>query len=88
VDRCLAEKVNGTTPLTRWACGRISQYRWRVRLELKLADLWLGVYLSPDPAPSGTIYVCVVPCLPLHVDWWKKWPRDAADDQAKEDPNG
>lgn len=33
----------------------------RVRLEFKLQDLWVGAYWRP-----GHLWVCLLPCLPLH----------------------
>lgn len=65
-DATRAPYVNRTRPLTRWRKAS----RWRWRIECKLADAWLGVYLAPDETwRSGTVWVCVVPCLPIHIDW-------------------
>ena len=50
-------------------------------------DIWVGVYWTRDevkitrPDWSGvdyrerlTIYVCLVPCLPIRVRWWNGRP--------------
>jgi hypothetical protein len=63
-----ARFVNRTHPLTPWL--RIG--RWRVRLEFKPADLWLGLYVAPDETwRSGSAWLCLLPWLPVHVDWWQ-----------------
>ena len=50
---------------------------WRMRLELVLQDAWVGCYwtwkLALYETPYGLvttelhIYICLVPCVPLHV---------------------
>lgn len=48
--------------LTKW------HTLWRVSfcLEFKLADLWIGAY--PDVREQVTdIWVCLIPCLPIHI---------------------
>lgn len=43
---------------------------WRVRLEVKLPDLWIGAFWKLDRSHFWThfdLWVCVVPCLPIHV---------------------
>lgn len=39
--------------------------RWRVRLEWKLADCWIGIYWA-DHGGFVDVWVCLLPCLPLH----------------------
>jgi hypothetical protein len=57
------------TPLTRWHGGD----RLNVRLEWKPADLWIGVYwkvkhyVGRPPAASLHIWICLLPCLPIHI---------------------
>ena len=38
------------------------------RLEFKPQDLWVGVYWK-DKDGWFDLWVCVLPCLPVHV-WW------------------
>jgi hypothetical protein len=48
------------------------------QLEFKKADLWVGVYWSPDPEyvpRSGSLWLCLLPMVPLHVDWWPTDPE-------------
>jgi hypothetical protein len=40
-------------------------HRWRVVPEFKLADMWIGVYWA-DHGGYVDIWVCLLPCLPLH----------------------
>jgi len=39
--------------------------RWRVRLEWKLADAWVGCYWANHGGYSD-VWICLLPCLPLH----------------------
>lgn len=48
----------------------------KIRLEVKLEDLWVGAYWHTDPPlwrGSATvrrhIWICLLPCLPLHISW-------------------
>jgi hypothetical protein len=52
----------------------------RARLEFKLADMWIGVFWKRSPFWLNTglprhirtdVWVCVLPCFPLHI-WWDK----------------
>jgi hypothetical protein len=38
----------------------------RLRIKVEPRDLWIGAYV--DPA-ARRLYVCVVPCLPIVLDW-------------------
>lgn len=51
-------------PLQRW---------WYVRNEFKLADLWLGVYWSDGEGSYRHLYVCLVPCFPIHIRWKRSY---------------
>jgi hypothetical protein len=59
----------------------------RIRLEFVPADCWVGVYWrrKTEPAGYGTVrtpgtmsrldvWVCVVPCLPLHLTFFRNYP--------------
>lgn len=48
----------------------------KLRLEFKLEDFWIGFFwrVAPgcakhDLARRVDLWVCVVPCLPLHITW-------------------
>lgn len=55
--------------LTKWYGGD----RTNVRLEWKPADLWIGAYwetqryIGKPRAASLHIWICVLPCLPIHI---------------------
>jgi hypothetical protein len=52
-----------TRPRTPWVpLGRVA-----VRLEWKLADLWVGAFWSFDKATGGDVWICLLPCLPIHI---------------------
>lgn len=41
-----------------------------IRLEFKLEDFWMGVFWKRD-AHALHIWICLVPCLPFHVQLWR-----------------
>lgn len=46
------------------------------RLEWKLADMWIGVFwrselLTASLKMHTDVWVCIVPCVPLHL-WWER----------------
>jgi hypothetical protein len=43
-----------------------------MRIEWKAADLWIGAYWSRDKdigCVPCDLWVCALPCLPLHFAW-------------------
>lgn len=56
--------------------------RWRVRFEFKLQDFWIGVYWSRGRLEAFDLWVCIIPCLPLHIS--SAW--EASDKARKEQP--
>lgn len=50
----------------RWALGQSG-----VALEYKLSDLWVGAYVRVS-GRTVDVWVCVVPCLPVHVCWVRR----------------
>jgi hypothetical protein len=61
---------------TKILCMTKTGRPWQLRLESKLADLWVGAFWSSTPASPDTarldFYLCLVPCLPLHLVLWYK----------------
>ena len=47
--------------------------RWFCRLEWKVQDLWVGVFWK-RAAMSLDVWVCVVPCVPIHFGWNRTTP--------------
>ena len=52
--------------------------RWRARhglaarFEIKLEDLWIGVFLETKvyrKVKTVHVWICFLPCFPLHVSW-------------------
>jgi len=48
---------------------------WRIRLEFKPADLWIGAFWRYDNSKillkTFDLYICLLPMLPIHLagDW-------------------
>ena len=49
--------------LTRWRSFGVLDWR----LEWKADDLWFGVYRDLDTFPFPHAWICLIPCLPIHV---------------------
>lgn len=55
----------------------------RVRLEFVPRDVWVGAYWRRDTArdnapfafDSYDLWLCLLPCLPLHVTWYRERSR-------------
>jgi hypothetical protein len=51
-----------------------------LRLEFKLEDFWVGAFWrvtrakvgDKEPCLAFDLWVCLVPCLPLHLTIWRK----------------
>lgn len=47
-------------------------FSWRVALEFKIQDLWIGAYWKSAEIAGGAsgkvvdLWICALPCLPLH----------------------
>ena len=55
---------------TTLLAGRIGSVYWG--LEWKLADMWIGVFwrrLVWSRGVSWDVWICFLPCLPLHLSW-------------------
>lgn len=39
------------------------------RFEFKLEDFWIGAFWRREAA-RWDIWVCLIPCFPLHLTWW------------------
>lgn len=53
--------------------SRMSLMGWHVRLEWKLEDLWIGVFWRRGKRGKASLFdvwVCLLPCLPIHISWW------------------
>jgi hypothetical protein len=61
--------------------------RWRIQLERKVQDAWIGVFWNTTIGPSGRwavldVWITVIPMLPIHlffnrkpVDLWEAHDR-------------
>lgn len=46
--------------------------RWKVLLEWKVQDCWIGVFWTSTTGPDSRwavldVWVCLLPCLPVHL---------------------
>jgi hypothetical protein len=46
---------------------------WHAQLEWKLQDFWIGAFWKRQ-GNCIDLWVCLLPCVPLHVSWW--WTRE------------
>ena len=51
------------------------RWLWKAGIEWNWADLWVGIYHRPI-AQGHEVFVCVVPCLVLHAEWWRAGRAD------------
>jgi hypothetical protein len=42
----------------------------KVSLESKLQDMWVGAYWKNGDYIFH-LWICVIPCLPIHIEWMK-----------------
>lgn len=66
--RCVGEKarIQFTRKDRRWAC-------FSARFEFKFQDMWIGAFWKKDPhkVTACDIWICFIPCVPLHISvWW------------------
>ena len=45
-----------------------------VRLEFKLPDMWVGWFWR-NSSYQCDLWICLLPCLPLHICWVHGWRR-------------
>jgi len=51
----------------------------KARVEFKLQDFWVGVFWKTSPMPPRgwskvDLWICFVPCLPIHFEWERHAP--------------
>lgn len=47
---------------------------WHAQFEWKLADLWIGAFWKRT-GNCIDLWICLLPCVPLHVSWWWSDPK-------------
>lgn len=54
--------------------------RFEVRLERKWQDIWIGAFWKSswfvdgrEAARRVDVWLCVVPCFPIHIAWAGPW---------------
>lgn len=44
---------------------------WNAQFEWKFQDFWIGAFWKRTGG-SVDLWVCLIPCVPLHVSWWHR----------------
>ncbi len=55
-------KIGHIQPPPKWCWRGEAMTGWRLRLEFKPQDCWIGVFWKRD-----NVWICLVPMLPIHV---------------------
>jgi hypothetical protein len=51
---------------------------WKIRLEFKIEDLWVGLFWKSKYQAAGggkwerseyDLWICLIPCVPIHLRW-------------------
>ena len=54
--------------------GPVHDVRWRVDLEWKPQDMWIGAYWK-RLGNCVDCWVCLIPCVPIHICvYWSREP--------------
>jgi hypothetical protein len=48
---------------------QITQFQLRAAFEFKLQDCWIGAFWKRQ-GNCVDLWLCLLPCVPLHVSWW------------------
>lgn len=40
-----------------------------IKFEFKIQDCWIGVFWKQDNQGINHAWLCVLPCIPLHIQW-------------------
>lgn len=64
-------------------CELIRGRDWALLLEWKLADLWLGAFFKNQGHGCWSIYICLVPCIPLRLIKYGDWSREGLSGDGK-----
>jgi len=57
--------------------------RLKVQIQFEPRDMWIGLFWRvtrdvPAPASIVHLYVCLIPCFPLHLTWLRDGDATAA----------
>lgn len=47
---------------------------WNAQIEWKPQDLWIGAFWR-QCGNCVDLWICILPCVPVHVSWWWHDPR-------------
>ncbi len=46
-----------------------------IHLEFKPPDFWIGAFWQKTNKWQKDIWVCILPCFPIHFVWWRSKPK-------------
>lgn len=51
---------------------------WGAKVEADRRDVWLGLFIKKWDREEIEFYLCLIPCLPLHIKYRRRdWESDA-----------
>jgi hypothetical protein len=51
----------------------------KVSIEFEIRDFWVGLFWKEDEYYVNHIYICLIPCLPIHIQWVREYIVDIDD---------
>ncbi len=45
--------------------------KWKIFLEFKLQDMWVGAYWQKSFERDLDIWICLIPCFPIHIMYYE-----------------
>jgi hypothetical protein len=54
--------------------GRLVFEGWNCQFIFEPRDLWIGAFWKTC-GHCVDVYICFVPCVPLHISWWYHDPE-------------
>lgn len=49
------------------------EIKWSARFEWKLNDFWVGAFWRRWGRHRFDLWICLIPCIPLHISRLEKW---------------
>lgn len=55
--------------------AQLGRFTMHWQFEWKVEDCWIGAFWRVEGTCTD-LWICLVPCIPLHVSWWPTKERD------------
>ncbi len=66
----MSRTIASVQRVNRDAWGWAHGFGWTLSLLIEPRDLWVGVFWTWDTGGMLSIYLCVVPCVPIRLTLW------------------